>query len=385
MRLPDYRGGSIVNLMASLQEGQGGGGHACAALNLLPAERIRRYGRILLWVIDGLGYHYLRANPEAIHLNAALQGCMTSVYPPTTASAITTYLTGEAPQQHGLTGWFTYFRELGSVMTVLTGKARYGGVGYRASGIDAAALLGHTPFADRLIRDACTILPADIAYSDFSLAHLGRARLLSYRNLDEMLDETVKVLQAQGDKYVYLYWPELDSTGHHAGIWSEAARRHLLQLDRAFGLLMERIRGTDTLVIVSADHGQIDTTPEQTVDLDDHPELADMLLLPLCGEPRSAFCYLRPGCEDAFDDYVNSELSDKVEVYHSAQLIEENWFGPGTPHPRLSQRIGDRLLLARSNAIIKDWVAQEKRFRMIGVHGGLSEDELMVPLILAEA
>jgi predicted AlkP superfamily pyrophosphatase or phosphodiesterase len=385
MQLPDYGGGGIINLMASLQQGLGGGGHAYATLSLLPVERIRRHGRILFWVIDGLGYHYLRAHREAIHLNAALQGRMTSVYPPTTASAITTYLTADAPQQHGLTGWFTYFRELGSVMTVLPGRPRYGGASYRASGIDATALLGHTPFPDRLGCDSYSILPADIAHSDFSLAHLGRATLLSYRNLNEMLDETVRILRAEGDKYVYLYWPELDGIGHHAGIWSEAARLHLLQLDAAFAALMERIRGTDTLVIVSADHGQIDTSIEQTVDLEDHSELAGMLILPLCGEPRSAFCYLKPGCENAFDDYVNSELSDKLDLYHSAQLLEAHWFGLGTPHPRLADRIGDRLLLARSNAIIKDWVAQEKRFQMIGVHGGLSEEELYVPLILAEA
>ncbi|MEJ2590384.1 MAG: alkaline phosphatase family protein [Candidatus Thiodiazotropha sp.] len=385
MRLPDYHGGSIVNLMASLQAGLGGGGHAFhPPLKLLSPERIGHYRKVLLWVIDGLGYHYLLRHAQAIHLNAALQGSMTSVYPPTTASAVTTYLTGDAPQQHGLTGWFTYFRELGSVMTVLPGNARYGRAGYGASGIDAAALLGHTPFSNRIAREACTIQPAHIANSDFSLAHLGPAQLLSYRSLEEMVQQSVRILQTPGERYVYLYWPELDTIGHHSGIGSEAAQRHLLQLDAAFAELLQRLQGSDTLVIVSADHGMIDTSPAQTVDLGDHPDLADMLILPLCGEPRSAFCYLRPGTGDAFDDYVTHELSDKVELFHSSQLMDAHWFGLGDPHPELARRIGDRLLLMRSNAIIKDWVAQEKRFQMIGVHGGLSDDELFVPLILAE-
>ena len=140
MDLPDYHGGSIVNLMATLQMGLGGERHAYAPLRQLSPDAVGAHRQVILWVIDGLGYAYLRAHPEAAHLNAALQGRMTSVYPPTTASAITTFLTGDAPQQHGLTGWFVYFRELGTILSVLPGRTRYGGAGYGAGGIDVNAI-----------------------------------------------------------------------------------------------------------------------------------------------------------------------------------------------------------------------------------------------------
>ncbi|MCU7812249.1 MAG: alkaline phosphatase family protein, partial [Candidatus Thiodiazotropha sp. (ex Notomyrtea botanica)] len=301
-----------------------------------------------------------------------------------TASAITTFLTGDAPQQHGLTGWFTYFKELGSVLSVLPGGSRYGGPGYSACGINAGELLGHTAFADRIEVDACILSPANIVGSDFSQAHLGRAKAHSYRNLQEMLTKAVQILQAPGRRYTYLYWSELDTIGHRMGIWSEAAHQHLMLLDQAFAALLEQIQGTDTLVIVCADHGQVDTSPAETLDLEKHPDLAEMLILPLCGEPRAAYCYLRAGCETAFDAYIESELKGIAQSYPSQQLIEENWFGIGEPHPKLSQRIGDRLLLMQSNTIITDWLAQEKRFQMIGVHGGLSDDELNVPLIVVK-
>lgn len=64
MQLPDYQGGSIVNLMASLQVGLGGADHAYAHLSLLPADEIIHQRQVLLWVIDGLGYNYLRSHPE---------------------------------------------------------------------------------------------------------------------------------------------------------------------------------------------------------------------------------------------------------------------------------------------------------------------------------
>jgi len=383
MQLPDYQGGSLVNLMASLQHGLGGPAHAYPVLDLLPADQAGAHRQVLMWVIDGLGFNFLRAHPQAVHLNAHLRGSMTSVYPPTTASAITTLLTGAAPQQHGLTGWYMYFRELGSILTVLPGKARYGGVGLAAAGIDTAALLGHVAFSERIDVSACTIAPASIARSDFNRAHLGRARLLSYSGMPGLLAAISAELHTGGRKFVYAYWPGLDGIGHREGMGSESARTHLLELDQAFMTLLEQVRGTDTLVIVCADHGQVDTTPATRLCLDDHPDLHDLLAMPLCGEPRSVYCYLRPGCENRFDAYVASAFAGAACAFPASQLIEANWFGLGEPHPELRRRIGDRVLLMQSNYSLQDWLPQEKRFAMVGAHGGLSGDELLVPLIVA--
>ena len=135
MQLPDYQGGSIVNLMASLQAGLGGEPHAYEPLNLLPPERVSAHHQVLLLVIDGMGLNYLRAHPQAEFFNRYLAGGMASVFPPTTATAITTYLTGDAPQQHGLTGWHMYFRELGSIQAVLPARPRYGGAGLGEAGV----------------------------------------------------------------------------------------------------------------------------------------------------------------------------------------------------------------------------------------------------------
>jgi hypothetical protein len=385
MRLPDYRGGSIVNLMASLQTGLDGLPPAYDPLALLPAAEVATHRQVLLLVIDGLGLNYLRAVPEATCLNAHLRGGITSVYPPTTATAVTTFLTGDAPQQHGLTGWHMYFRELGSVLAVLPGKARYGGVGLGAAGIDVPALFGHWPFADRLGVEAWSLAPAYIAGSDFNLAHLGRAHPLSYLGLGELLTQAAAILHQEGRRFVYGYWPELDSLGHQSGIWSERSRNHLRELDQALADFLEQIRGTDTLVVLCADHGQVDTTSSDRIYLHDHPALAELLVLPLCGEPRSAYCYLRPGAEDAFDAYVASALAGIARSFRSAELLESGWFGLGEPHPRLAQRIGDRVLLMQQNYILKDWLAQEHPYELIGVHGGLSPDELLVPLIVATA
>ncbi|MET0068534.1 MAG: alkaline phosphatase family protein [Candidatus Thiodiazotropha sp.] len=384
MPLPDYSGGGIVNLMSSLQTALGGPRHRYPTLDLLGSVPLESYRKILLWIVDGLGANYLRANPEAATLNAHMKGAITSVFPPTTATAVTTFLTGDAPQQHGLTGWHMYFRELGAVLAVLPGRARYGGVGLGQAGINTAAFHGHVPFSHKIGCDSVMLSPGHIAESDFNLAHLGRARLLSHGNLNDFIAKIADLLNNSKEQYLYAYWSELDHIGHQFGIWSDEAKSQLLEIDQAFGYLLEQCRGNDSLIIICADHGQVDTKAADWVSLDDHPELQQMLSLPLCGEPRAAYCYLRPGCEWDFDDYVVSDLAGKASVYPSTEMLEQGWFGVGKTHPQLTWRIGDRLLLMDGNYTIKDRLVQERCIDLVGVHGGTSEDEMIVPLIITE-
>jgi hypothetical protein len=382
MRIPVYQGGSIVNLMASLLRARGGDS-AYRSLRLLPPEAIAGHTNLVLLVIDGLGADWLARRSPAGILSRHLAGRIDSVFPPTTAAAITTFLTGEAPQQHGLTGWHMWLRELGCVVTVLPGRPRYGGQSYRAAGIDPVRLFGHVPLSQRIVTRAVTVSPAQIARSDFNQAHLGRAELRTFTTLHGMFRTTLQAIrQDRAPKYLYLYWPRLDSIGHEQGMESGSAVAHLKQIEQALTDFLVATAGTDTLVLATADHGQVDTKPADRIDLAEHPELADCLAIPLCGEPRAAFCYLRAGRSDDFLAYCREVLRERIAVHSSRELLDLGLFGPGTPHPRLTERIGDYLLLGRGSTVIRDRLPFEEHHTQIGVHGGLTAAELEVPLCL---
>jgi hypothetical protein len=380
----DYQGGSIVNLMASLTLGLGGAPHGYAPLRVLKPERLQRYRTVVLLVIDGLGYHALTHAEAGNTLRRYLQGRITSVFPATTASAITSFLTGLAPQQHGLTGWHTWFRELGCVLTALQTRPRYGGCTLSEAGIDAARLFGHVPVFDRLPVRSFVIAPKYIAHSDFNLAHRGRAELRVYQTLEQMFELTARTAcTAKERSYVYAYWPDLDRIAHEHGIASAMANAHLAELDAGFERFLNRIAASDTLVIVTADHGIIDSAEEYVIDIEHHPALADMLRLPLCGERRVAYCYVQPDrCRD-FEHYVHDKLAPYTELWPSRELIARDYFGLNAPHPRLHERVGDYTLIMKDNFVIKDQLFGERPFSQLGVHGGQSEQELYVPLIVA--
>src|SRR5262249_49068122 len=130
--------------------------------------------------------------------------------------------------------------------------------------------------------------------------------------------------------------------------------------------------------------GFIDSPPERQIDLGNHPSLHATLRLPLCGERRAAYCYVRPDRTEAFGPYVRGQPAGGGRPYRSEMVIEQGWFGPGPPDPRLKERVGDYTLVMRDNWTVKDWLPDEQRYRHIGVHAGLSVEEMIVPLVVAQ-
>ncbi|OMH30435.1 hypothetical protein BGP75_17750 [Motiliproteus sp. MSK22-1] len=381
MLLPDYNN-SIVNLVSSLVSKDAPVRGIYPQLPVLDEYRLDQRPVVLL-VIDGLGYNFLCQHSDSF-LYQALAGQLTSVFPTTTATAVTALALGVPAQQHGITGWFTYFRELGCVAAPLPFTPRGGGRDFSELGVRAEALLDAAALLPTLSRPATLVNPCYIADSPYSQALFGGVDRQSHRHLSGLFDALSQALAQPGNPLVWSYWTELDGMAHQYGINSEQVAKHFRQIDREFADFSARIAGSGAAIVVTADHGLIDTAPDRTVHVDQHPKLAEMLQLPLCGEPRAAFCYLKSGYEDAFDQYVESHLTESICSYRSRDVLEAGWFGLGEPSQRLPERIGDRVLLPRDNWIIKDRLLQEQSFEQIGVHGGLSEEELLVPLVVVE-
>jgi hypothetical protein len=242
------------------------------------------------------------------------------------------------------------------------------------------------PVFDRLEARCHVVSPERIVHSEYNTAHNGAAAAHGFATLAQMFASIQNIVRKTDRRtYVYAYWPDLDRLAHEHGIASAAAAAHFDEVDAAFAEFLARIAGTSTTVIVRADHGFIDAKPEQEIDLDSHPTLERTLALPLCGERRVAYCYVRPGRLEELRDYVAGRFGALADVHDSRALLESGYFGLGPPHPRLHERIGDCTLIMQSGAVIKDWLPGESRYAHVGVHGGMSAAEMHVPLIVAEA
>lgn len=384
--LPDYNGGSIVNLMSSIAKSFGTKS-LYPELRIFPSEKLNNAKNIVLLVIDGIGYEYLKKKEKKTIFNDYLAGSITSVFLPTTACAITTFLTGVAPQQHAFTGWFMYLKEVGAVSIILPFVPRFGGLPFSSYGIDIKDILSSKAFTSKIKSKNFSISPKQVAYSDFSKLMSKNSKILAHETLNGFFMQIKKAIKSSNSKkYVYAYWPKLDSLNHKYGVEHKKSEKHFNEIDKKLRNFIKSLKGTNTLLIITSDHGFINTPLNRVIKLESHPKMKECLILPLCGEGRVCYCYVHPEKTKQFEQYIKKNLSKYCCLFKSKKLIENNYFGLFKPNPKLFDRVGDYVLIFKENYIIKDEIKKDKKKKKpnIGHHGGVSKEEMIVPLILVE-
>jgi len=383
MYLPNYKDGSIVNLMSSISLALNGK-PKYNPLSILDEKELKKSKNIVLIVIDGFSYEYLVKKHKNTIFYKNLKGKMTSVFPSTTASAISTFVTGFPVQQNAISGWFTYLKELGTVSTILPFNPRYGGEPFSKFGIDPKLIFKTKPFSETINAKSYYLTSKGLSGTDYTDSFIGKSEIVPYRNLNDFMRALAYVLKFRNSrkKFIYGYWPELDTEAHLYGINSSKTYSHLRKLNSAFEKLLKKIENTNTTLIITGDHGLIDSTPKHTIFLENHPNLKKCLTLPLCGESRVVYCYVKPSKEKDFIKYVKEKLSKYCYLYKSEELIRNNYFGLFEPDKTLYDRIGDYVLIMKENYVMKDALLGEERTPLIGYHGGVSKEEMHVPLIV---
>lgn len=377
--LPDFGAGGLFGLARDLRAWL----HDPERLAVGAGPSVAAHRLVVLLVIDGLGDNFLQRHGQGSSILRYRQRRLTSVFPSTTASAVTTLLTGLSPAQHGLTGWFIQDRRFGGVIAPLPLQCRGGGplraplLTRRLFPYPGMFVGGRLPVA--------MVSPQDIAFSPYSRHHARGATIRPYGTSAEFVDTIAaqaRALSTSGG-LIHAYYPRFDAVCHRFGAHSEQARAEFGLVDRLFAQLLDRLGGMPLTVLLTADHGFIDASDERHIRLERHPETRAMLAAPLFGERRVAFCNVRRGAESEFYGFVREQMTDRAVVLRSGRLSKAGLFGPGTAHRRLAERIGTHALLMEPGWTISDRVAGERTHDMIGVHGGLSGDEMWVPLVQA--
>lgn len=379
--MPDYSGGSIVNLMTSIGKSRDKNYKSLyPPLRILKPEEIKEKN-VVLFFVDGLGYEYLK-NKKSF-LNDYLRGKITSTFLPSTACAATAFLTGVAPQQHALTGWNILFRELGVVTRSLPFTPRYKGPSISENGISFDCVFSEKSFTSKINANSFIINPSCFKSNSFNEIVSTGAKKFFYESLDEMFKQIKKAIdfKTKKKKYVYSYWGDFDKLSHKYGINSNKVEKHFFEIESRLKKFLRQIKGTDTLLIVVSDHGLIDVPREKSILLDKHPIFKDCLFLPFCGDSRTKHLYVKSSRIKVFKKYMKKNFSDKCWLFDSEYLIKKNYYGLGIPNPNLFDRVGNFTLVCKENYKFEDSIGGFPSSLDIGCHGGVSKDEMFVPLV----
>ncbi len=377
-RPTDFRAASsIVSVAASLAERFG----APAAVPALPDEPIVQAlaaSRFVVFVLmDGLGERQLQVHARDGALAHFRFRSLDSVFPSSTAPALSALSSAAPPAAHGNPGWLMWSDSAAAIIRTLPMDLR---ADHEAK-VRASETWRWTPWMARSRSPAFSLLPKHIGDSEFSRHAYTGSTIVAYRSLDEICDRLDAVLDAVATPAsVFVYLPHFDTVSHEAGWQSEKAAAVVRRLDAWFARLVERLRGRDALVLATADHGFVDVADEDQLQLEDFPEIAACLERPLTGEPRVPFCTVRPEAREGFAATVRSALGDVFDVHRSSELLAAGWFGVGEA---LAGRLGTHVLVPRRRVTLVDTLEGETPMRFIGMHGGPSEDEMRVPLLAA--
>lgn len=359
-----------------------------------------QYDAVVLFLVDGLGWRFIERFQDAPFVKRLTRDGtlekLTSQFPSTTAAHVTTIHTGLPVGESGVFEWFYYEPLLDHVIAPLlfsfAGETERDTLKGQA---DAKKLYPTKTIYNALRNDGIeshVFGIRDYTPSTYSNVVMKGAKLNSFKTLSEALVNLGLLLEKQmKPTYVHFYFDKIDSLCHEYGPDAPQTEAEI----ETFLLIMEHYferifpRGKRILFLMTADHGSSEVDPQTTVFLNTDAHFAGVerflktnhngeLLVP-AGSPRDMFLYIKDDLLDEAREFLSTRLADRAEVVKISELIRDGYFGP-TISQKFRARVGNLVILSKRYESVWWYVKDKFEQKYYGHHGGLSPQEMEIPL-----
>lgn len=367
---PSYRHTSLPQVLPAVAAslGYAVGEDRAGDLTLAPARSA------VVVLLDGLGLELLRRRAGHAPFLRSLLPTGTELacgFPATTATSLASLGTGRPPGEHGLLGYQVAIPETGQIFDHLSWE----------NGPDPFAWQPDPTIFERLAAEDVAVVRIGLPRFDGSgltTAAQRGGRFVGANSLSAGIRAAVRAVTTIDRALVYLYWGDIDRTGHMLGVGSPEWTAVLEDADAQLRRLAEALPRHTSLTI-TADHGMIDVPFEERIDLATDPEL-DAGVRAITHEPRAPHVYCEPGAAAAVAEAWRGRLAGRAVVLTREQAIDEGWFGPVAP--RNAGRIGDLVVAMGPRGAIEDSrTSKPILLQLLGMHGSVTQDEVAVPLL----
>jgi hypothetical protein len=367
--VPAFGGGSLADVLPAVLAGLAVPGDA-------PALDLPAASRVCVVLVDGLGWNALRARPDEAPFLTSLLGnpgsrSITSVFPTTTPIALTSFGTGLTPGEHGIVGLLLRLPENGQVVDTLALPAQ----------VDMRAMQPRPTAFERAVAagvEVTRIGPKHFDGAGLSEAGLRGGSYAGAESVGERVDATYDAVRRGERALAYVYLGTLDATGHRRGCTSAAWSHELTHMDRVVEQIANALPAGAALVVTS-DHGMVDVPFENRWDVADTPSLSAGVEV-VAGDLRGVHVHARPGATSDVLAAWRTTLGADFWVLSRDEAIETGLYGPVLEHAY--HRIGDVVALASdTSAVVDSRVMSPGLLALVGLHGSVTEDELVVPLL----
>ena len=402
--MPDYDGYCLSNVPGTVQSLFGvDSGRPRLPKDALGNTDVSGIDNVILILCDGLGYNEWSRKPVSGFFGAlSTKGSVrliTTIFPSTTAAALTSVSTGLTPQEHGLPEWFVYMEELGEIILPLpfTRLGEYGRDTLKGK-FPERSLFDGTPSFRRLKEEGVgcmTFTSAPLANTVYSTLTRGGTDVTPYSSASDLSVALRRFIEgAKGKNFAYVYWSNVDHIEHTYGQGTDESlvERSLIShaLQEGFLEKLDRQSAKRTLVLLTADHGQLAVEPEKTMYMNRFTKLMRNLrkgpqgeAIPPWGNARDSYMFVEEDKLEETHAYLQERLDGVASVLKTADAVKEGLFGINRPSRRFLRRIGNLMVLPHGNKLVFYKYKRGALPPLKGHHGGLTEDEMTIPLAAA--
>ncbi len=377
--MPDYNH-SILNLITSILK-EYNVETKYKGLEVIDLFLKDKYKNIVLIVLDGMGEAILKkTSPNGLFINNQ-KDIITSVYPTTTAAAMTTYYSGKPPIETGWIAACLFFKEYGRNIKPLQEQDAYTHEKINQDSIKISNIIGYKTIYEQMEESSKNVKTYEIRPSNCAPKF---KRTIEADNIKEMCKQVYKLCNDDEKKFILSYSSNPDTIIHDTGCYSKETKDFILNAEKEIDALLKKLQGTNTLLIISADHGHQDIKGD--IDVLNIKELQDCLLMPAMFEPRNTTFFVKPDKKDKFEELFKEIFKDKYILYKKEELLKKGLLGDGKKHSKIDDFLGNYVAIAISDSQIllgthisrALGITDEKR----ATHGGLTANEMEVPLII---
>jgi len=365
------------------------------------AEMDRDFEHVVLFVIDAFGYNLLARMKQARELldlafprKKAKRALLTSVFPSTTATALTSMFTGLTPSEHGMLGYTLFLKEVGTVVNMISlspvndwGRSRIFDLGFTPDRLLPCQKL--TESLSKAGIPSRLLIRYELKGSGLSTLLYRQSEIIPYISASDMFLSLTKILDERKGGLTIVYWDGLDPIEHHYGPFSEETRFEMSLFFFSLMKFLKKIKrrsADDVLLMLTSDHGQSRIGDETSYDVDDIQWLRDSLLMPPTGEGRCAYMYLRRDVRN-FEGMFKKNLGRHFTLMGTKESISKGLYGKGELPREYLDRLGDVVAIAKgASKLLFTYNVRERPeppFVRYGSHGGLTLDEMLVPFVSA--
>lgn len=271
-----------------------------------------------------------------------------------------------------------YFKEYGRAIEMLRKTDSYTYEPLKDYNKDIYDLIQYTPIYEQIEKASQNVKAYEILPT-FCEPHCKRS--INADSVESLCESIKSICTNKDTNFILAYNDNPDTLLHKYGCNSNEVQNFILNAEKNIEQLCLDLNDTNTLVIISADHGHKDI--EKVYNIKDIEEIQDYIIMPPSLESRAVTFWVKDDKKKKFEDYFENNLKNEFMLFTKQDFFKKNLLGFGNKHKKIDDFLGNYIAISIGSSVLKlgTEISKDTPSKK-STHCGFTKDEMEVPLIL---